>query len=349
MTGEPMFSFSRLFRFLLALVACGSSLGAELRFAELGDFSLESGEVVENCRIAYRTHGTLNAGKSNVILWPTWFSGSTKDLEVYMDRETGWVDVEKHFVITVGALGNGVSTSPSNSQTQPRESFPAFTIADMVRTQRKLLAQEFGVAKLHAVMGISMGGMQTFQWAVMFPDAVERAIPVVGSPQLAPYDLLLWKTELRAIETALAAYDDADKAEAEAMALLAGLHELALSSPANFNAGNGRGQVELLLASKSSQMIADKDPYDWAAQLRAMIAHDVTIRLAGSLEAAGRAMRAETLVIVARQDHMVTPGPALEIARHAGADTLILETDCGHLGPGCSSAEVRAKTLPFLE
>ena len=266
-----------------------------------------------------------------------------------MDRETGWVDVEKHFVVTVGALGNGVSTSPSNSKTQPREQFPAFTIADMVRTQRKLLELEFGVGKLHAVMGISMGGMQTFQWAVMFPDALERAIPVVGSPRLAPYDLLLWKTELKAIETVLAAYEDPAEAEAAAMALLAGLHELALSSPANFNAANGRDDVETVLASKSARMIVDKDPYDWAAQLRAMIAHDVTMRLGGSLEAAGEAIRAEMLVIVARQDHMVTPQPALEIARHALAETLILETDCGHLGPGCSSEEVRAKTLAFLD
>jgi homoserine O-acetyltransferase len=334
---------------LLTLVACGSPLWAELQFADLGDFALESGEVVEHCKIAYRTYGTLNAEKSNVILWPTWFSGSTKDLESYMDRETGWVDVEKHFVVTVGALGNGVSSSPSNSESQSREKFPNFTISDMVRTQRALLEREFGVVKLHAVMGISMGGMQTFQWAVMYPDAMERAIPIVGSPRLAPFDLLLWKTQLKAVETVLAGYEDPVKAEAEAMALLAGIHELALTSPAHFNAGNARDGVEVLIASKSSQMIADKDPYDWAAQLRAMIDHDVTTRLGGSLEAAGRAIRAEMLVIVSRQDHMVTPEPALEIARQAHAETLILETDCGHLGTGCSSGEVRTKTRAFLD
>jgi len=62
---------------LFALPVCAQ----ELKFAELGDFRLESGEVIHDCRIGYRTFGKLNAEKSNAVLFPTWFTGNTAALQ----------------------------------------------------------------------------------------------------------------------------------------------------------------------------------------------------------------------------------------------------------------------------
>ena len=72
-----------MLRNTVLLVAVVWTLGAQdgaQRFASLGDLKLESGEVVHDCRIGYRTYGQLDASKSNAILFPTWFGGTTAQL-----------------------------------------------------------------------------------------------------------------------------------------------------------------------------------------------------------------------------------------------------------------------------
>jgi homoserine O-acetyltransferase/O-succinyltransferase len=176
-----------------------SSSLSEQKFGDLGDFKLESGAVIRDCRIGYHTLGKLNDDKSNAVLWPTWFTGSSEQLAPLVGPD-GYVDSSRFFVILVDALGNGVSSSPSNSSVQPHMDFPVFTIGDMVNTQHRLLTEKLGINHLRAVMGISMGGMQTFQWIVSYPEFMDKAVAIVGSPRLTAYDLLLWRSEASAIE-----------------------------------------------------------------------------------------------------------------------------------------------------
>src|SRR5258708_32064794 len=188
---------SLCFSFLVVRLR-GTALAQEQRFAQLGDCKVESGEVIRDCRIGYRTFGKLNDDKSNAILFPTWASGTTEQLQSNIGAGK-LVDDSKYFVIAIDALSNGVSSSPSNSKLQPRMSFPKVTIRDMVNTQHEVLTRVLHLNHLQAVIGISMGGMQTFQWMVSFPDFMDKAIPIVGSPQLAPYDLILWQAQVDAI------------------------------------------------------------------------------------------------------------------------------------------------------
>ena len=104
----------------LSTVACAMAQGeswhsSELKFGDLGDFKLENGAVIRDCRIAYHTSGNLNDDKSNVVLWPTWFTGSSKQL-IPLAGSDGYVDPSRYFVIFVDALGNGISSSPSNRE-----------------------------------------------------------------------------------------------------------------------------------------------------------------------------------------------------------------------------------------
>jgi homoserine O-acetyltransferase len=144
----------------------------------MGDLKLESGEAIKDFCISYVTHGTLNASKSNAILMVTAISGNHHRID-YLIGPGRALDPSKYFIIATDAIGNGLSTSPSNSKAQPRMKFPKFNIRDMVSSQQRLASEKFGIKKLVAVIGASMGGMQALQWGVSQPDMTLSLIPII--------------------------------------------------------------------------------------------------------------------------------------------------------------------------
>ena len=165
----------------------------------MGNFKLVNGESIYKCKVGYRTFGTLNADKSNAVLYPSWFGGKSESLANLIGPGKV-VESDKYFVIAVDALGNGVSSSPSNCEYQSNKNFPEITIKDMVNSQYRLLTEHLGIKKLHGMIGGSMGGMQVFEWIVSYPEFMEKAIAYVGSAKITSFDILLWQSELNAIE-----------------------------------------------------------------------------------------------------------------------------------------------------
>jgi homoserine O-acetyltransferase len=314
------------------------------QLGKIGDLPLESGEVLEDCQVEYRVLGAANADKSNVVVWATWFSGITKDL-VQLVGPGRLVDNTRYQVVLVGALANGVSSSPSNSLAQPRARFPAIGVRDMVESQHRLLTKVLGLNHVHAVMGISMGGMQTFQWGVAYPSFMDRLIPIVGSPRLAPYDLLLWQANVDAIEQS-PEFAGGNYRTQPVLSVVQQLSDLHLTTADNYNREVSREQV---MTGHDRLSPPRFDANDRLRQLRAMIGHDVTRAFGGSLDAAVAAVKAKLLVVVNERDAMVTPGPALDFARRAHAATLILKGDCGHRSTGCEEKDISARIARFLQ
>lgn len=313
------------------------------RIAELNRCRLESGEVIEECRIGYRTFGKLDATKSNVVLFPTWFTGNTKTLVDMVPEKI--VDTKKFHLVLVDALGDGVSSGPSSSRTQPRLRFPRFTIRDMVETQRRLLREVLGVRKIHTVMGISMGGMQAYEWAVSHPDEVGRIVPIVGTPQLTSQDLLLWNAELHVLQGSKA-YAGGEYQERPKIPALQELHWLMLTTPAHRNAETKRAAFAAWSAEKANNTSFDWN--DWHRQLEAMLAHDVARSFGGDLEAAAKTVKAKALVIVAEHDHMVNPEPSKVFAKAMNASLVVLDSPCGHMVPSCDDS-IGPRVRRFLE
>lgn len=170
----------------------------EVGFVEYQDFvspqrfRFESGGSIPELTVRYETYGRLNAAKDNAILICHALSGNHHCAGVYgMDeRKQGWwnfmvgpgkpIDTSRYFVICSNSLGGCSGTSGPNSINPEtgiryRLDFPKLTVRDMVQAQC-LLLDALGVERLHAVIGGSMGGMQSLQWAIDFPDRVGRYI-----------------------------------------------------------------------------------------------------------------------------------------------------------------------------
>ncbi|USQ80303.1 alpha/beta fold hydrolase [Ornithinimicrobium faecis] len=166
----------------------------------LGRFELEEGGVIPDLQLAVATYGQLNEAKDNAILIPTWFSGTHQTWEQVYIGSGRALDPEKYFIVVINQIGNGLSTSPHNTDGEIAMSrFPHVRIGDDVRAQEQLLREVFGIEQLALVVGGSMGAQQTWEWAVRFPDKVLRAAPVAGTAQNTPHDFLFTKTLMDAI------------------------------------------------------------------------------------------------------------------------------------------------------
>ena len=168
----------------------------------IGTLELEDGSSIPDCRLAVAIHGTLNADKSNAILVPTWYSGTSKVMEQVYIGEGRALDPSKYCIIVVNQIGNGLSTSPSNSTgALAGAGFPKVRIGDDVRAQHRLLTEHFGLESLALVVGGSMGAQQSYEWAVRYPDFVKRAAAIAGTARNSEHDFLFTETLIEAITT----------------------------------------------------------------------------------------------------------------------------------------------------
>jgi homoserine O-acetyltransferase/O-succinyltransferase len=292
-------------------------LAAALHLARLGNFTLESGQTIPDCIVGYRLYGQLAADRSNAIVVLTWFAGTSEGVEAWIGGGKLY-DSSRFFIVVIDAFGDGISSSPSNGAAA------RFTMRDMVRAQHELLTRELKLDHVFAVSGLSMGGMQTFQWIASYPDYMTKAIPIVGSPKLTSYDLLLWKTELSLLDSPLG------------MKAAADLNEMHLHTPHYIAT-----QVhDIDAVMKDHERFVSKiNVDDYSSQLRAMIGHDI-----GPIAKP----HAKMLVVVSEEDHMVNPLPAREFARATNSKLLTLTGDCGHLATVCQSQMLTQEVARFL-
>ena len=209
----------------MALPASGTAPGSvgvvDTQYLDLPEpLQLDCGRTLHPVRVAYEIYGTLSAARDNVILVCHALSGdahaagiartpaaeSTRDGFGAEDRDgsvgrgLGWwdgmigpgkaFDTERYCVVSTNLLGGCKGTTgPSSIDPETGRPygarFPVITVADMVRAERAFLA-ELGITRLAAVAGGSLGGMQAFEWAIAYPDAVDAVVAIASTHALAP-------------------------------------------------------------------------------------------------------------------------------------------------------------------
>ena len=164
---------------------------------QAGDVRLQSGAVLPAARLSWKTHGTLSAARDNVIVYPTSYGAQHPDLE-WLIGEDQVLDPSRWFVVIFDMFGNGLSSSPANTPDYPY----LVTVYDNVQVQRRALADLFGVDRVACVYGWSMGGLQAYHWAALFPDDVARIVVNCGVARTAVHNQVFLRSLMATLEAA---------------------------------------------------------------------------------------------------------------------------------------------------
>jgi homoserine O-acetyltransferase len=286
----------------------------------MGDFRLESGEVIKDFAMSYVIHGTLNARKSNAILMVTAISGNHHRIDFLIGPGKA-LDPTKYFIVATDAIGNGLTTSPSNSQTQPGLKFPRFNIRDMVHSTHRLLTEHLGINHVVAVVGPSMGGMQVLQFGVSYPDFMDSLVAMVPLAKTPAWTVLVLDATRKAIMLDPAwSKGNYSKPPTEGLRLYRDiLGFLAARTPEQYRWQFPDGlDVLPWLKAQEDFLIPLFDANDWIYQTWAYEVHDLgkTPGMKGDLVKALRSIKAKTFILTGLNDLLNPQWEPLDAARY---------------------------------
>ncbi|MBD0356653.1 MAG: homoserine O-acetyltransferase [Rubrobacter sp.] len=357
-------------------------------FHRIGSFEPELGGYLEDVTLAYETWGELDPSGENAVLVVHALTGDSHCAggisEAY--KRGGWwdemvgpgrlVDTDEHFVVCSNVLG-GCSGSTGPASVDPATDyqygmrFPIVTISDIVRAQKRLL-DDLGVRKLEVVIGGSIGGQQALEWALKFPDFVEKAVPVAATGALGPQGLGMSEIGRRAImadpnwqggdyygtgkspETGLAIARMAGMLtyqSAEGQWERFGREEA--TRPALYEEFGGRFEIESYLHYQGHDLTGRFDANSYLYLTRAMDLYDIGAGYASHEEAYER-IEAEVLFVGISSDWLFPAREvraAAELAKAAGAEAHYEEIESlnGHDAFLKDWDELRAAVGPFLD
>jgi homoserine O-acetyltransferase len=303
----------------------------------LHDFELQSGDVLPEARLAYKTYGELNANADNVVVLPTFYTGSHMRNEGFFGPGRA-IDPVRHFVVSINMFGNGISSSPSNTPPPfDAASFPRITLYDNIRAQYRLLTEGLGVNRIALVTGWSMAGCQSFQWGAQYPDFVGAILPFCASAKTSEHNIVFLEGVKAALQ-ADAVYADGSYSEPPIKGLKAFGRVYAGWA---FSQTFYRQQMYRLKGFDSAEELLqdwERDHLDWDAndllcKLWTWQQGDISANpvYRNDFKAALNAITADTIVIVCDNDLYFRPEDnQLEIEHIIGGELRIYRSPWGH-------------------
>ena len=334
--------------------------------------ALDCGVTLGRLVVAYRTYGSLNADRSNAVLICHALTGDQYVAERHpVTGKEGWwdlvvgpglaVDTDRFFVICTNVLGGCMGTTgPSSPRDDTEEDpappwgldFPPITIRDMVRAQKRLI-DHFGISRLFAVLGGSMGGMQVLEWAATFPEMVFAAVPIATAAYHSAQNIAFNEVGRQAIFTDPdwqgGRYWQVGKIPAQGLAVARMVAHITYLSEQAMTRKFGRRQrstpnqtmfgdmfeVESYLRHQGSTFVRRFDANSYLAITRANDYFDLAAEHDGDLAAAFAGTRTRFCVISFSSDWLYPTAESRAIARalnRAAANVSFVEiaSDKGH-------------------
>ncbi len=310
-------------------------------------FTTELGGLLPSLRVAYRTWGTLNARKDNVILICQALTGSA-DADAWwegMFSNGGAFDESRDFIICTNVLGSCYGTTGPISINPLTGShygpdFPPITIRDMVHVQRRLLAG-LGIVQVKLVVGASLGGMQVLEWGFLYPDVVQALMPMGASGRHSSWCIGQSEAQRQAI------YADCDwnggwykegHPPAKGLAAARMMAMCTYRSFENFQSRFGREyqqegktfKVESYLRHQGRKLVERFDANTYITLTKAMDLHDLS-RGRGEYEEVLRSIRLPVEILSINSDILYPKEEQEELARlMPNSSILYLDEPYGH-------------------
>ena len=305
---------------------------------ELGTVSLLSGEKLDSAFLIYKTYGKLNKNKDNVVVLPTFYTGSHQRNEGFFGIGRA-INPEKHFVVSINMFGNGFSSSPSNTpapQDGPR--FPHISLWDNIACQYKLLTEHLGIDRIALVTGWSMAGCQAYQWAAQYPDFVDAILPFCASAKTSTHNYVF----LEGVRAALCADQnwnngDYDSPPVDGLKAFARVYAGWAFSQTFYRDSLfqeiGYETMEDLLIDWENDHVENWDANNLLAKLATWQASDISVGplYNGNFKMALKAIRAKTILMPCTQDLYFPPEDnAVEASYIMNAELRPFDSPFGH-------------------
>ncbi len=285
--------------------------GAAKHEYHLHRFTTEGGAVLPDAVIAYGTYGTLNANRDNAVLLPSHYMADMTGYDWLIGPGKA-LDPTKLFLVTSEMFGNGRSSSPSNTPAPFHgPHFPAITIRDNVNAVHTLLTDELHVPHLRAVIGFSMGAQQSLQWAVSYPDFMDRIVATSGTAKTYGHGIVRLESQIAAIETD-PVFDNGNYTtepkrgvEATSLVWLAWLYSQEWWRDELWRGDNPPGTTfQQAVDRYKTEFFAGADANDLILQMRAWESNDVghTAPFHGDVQAALRSIKVPVLYMPSATD-----------------------------------------------
>jgi homoserine O-acetyltransferase len=294
-----------------------------------------SGEELQPWHLVYECYGKLNANRDNAILIHHALSADCHVASHTQNSNPGWweemvgpnkaIDTNHFYVICINNLGScfgsisPISINPHNQKSY-RADFPALTFSDILHSQQ-LLLQELGIRKLYAVIGSSLGGMLSLQWAIDYPDSVARLICIAACHKAYAVNIANRTIQREIIQLDpewQGGYYEKNPIRGLQIARKLGHYTYRHPSLLNKKFADNPQHIRRYLAYNAHKFAEQYDANCYLYMLDAMDNFDVSNKLATENTAFER-IKCDSLIISVNSDILFTPDQQLEIYKKLAA------------------------------